>query len=417
MIESVSGTQPEAKEVSGAQVEAPAKLRRRRDVEVLMATPVAVAEPAGLAELVGELGKKAGPTKVKINVPTTDESNALLKELAEIFRSDKSEERLRYNTREAEIAETLSVSQMDVHRATMAIVEEEEKKEKKSELTQAQKALSLTFSDRVRLWVDPMDRAAHASIKVDEHWENYRIGDGAFEAWVRAEYGRRHWIEVEGQRVPAVLSSTSLHEGIATMKAMALGKGQEITPALRIGGIGGEVWLDLGRREWELVRVTAKDWQIIMSGSPGVAFVRRPGMLPLPLPVKGGSIRELRPFLNVRGEDFVLEVGWLLGTLRPAGPYPVLMKTGISGAAKTTSCKVSQRSVDPNYADLRPFKSEDDMYIGAYNGRVLGFDNISRIKPDDADVLCRISTGIGYAKRALRTDADQFMMRVCRPIC
>src|SRR5262249_53172838 len=76
----------------------------------------------------------------------------------------------------------------------------------------------------------------------------------------------------------------------------------------------------------------------------------------------------------------------------------------------------SQKLIDPNFADLRPFKSEDDMYIGAYNSHVLGFDNISRIKPDDADVLARISTGIGYAKRAMRTNADQFMMRVCRPI-
>jgi hypothetical protein len=38
------------------------------------------------------------------------------------------------------------------------------------------------------------------------------------------------------------------------------------------------------------------------------------------------------------------------------------------------------------------------------------------MSPDNADVLCRISTGVGYAKRALRTDADQFLMRVCRPI-
>lgn len=56
------------------------------------------------------------------------------------------------------------------------------------------------------------------------------------------------------------------------------------------------------------------------------------------------------------------------------------------------------------------------MYVGAFNSWVLAFDNISRISWEEADVLCRISTGSGYAKRQLRTDADQFMMRVCRPI-
>ena len=139
-------------------------------------------------------------------------------------------------------------------------------------------------------------------------------------------------------------------------------------------------------------------------------------MLPLPIPVKGGSIQELRPFYNVRDEDFVLLVGWQLGALRPTGPYALLIVTGAAGGGKTTVVRVAQRSIDPNFADLRPFKHEDDMYIGAYNSLVLAFDNISRIKADDADVLARISTGIGYAKRALRTDADQFLMQVCRPI-
>jgi len=83
---------------------------------------------------------------------------------------------------------------------------------------------------------------------------------------------------------------------------------------------------------------------------------------------------------------------------------------------KSTLCRILQREIDPNFADLRPFKKEDDMYVAAYNSWVQAYDNISRITSEDADVLCRISTGSGYAKRALRTDANQFQMRACRPI-
>ena len=53
-------------------------------------------------------------------------------------------------------------------------------------------------------------------------------------------------------------------------------------------------------------------------------------MLPLPLPVRGGSIESLAPFLNLASEnDFVLEracrgMAVILGALRAGGPYPVL---------------------------------------------------------------------------------------------
>jgi len=60
-----------------------------------------------------------------------------------------------------------------------------------------------------------------------------------------------------------------------------------------------------------------------------VHFIRRRGMLPLPEPVRGGSIDELRPFLNGATErDFVLMVMWLLSAINPAGPYPLLAVVG-----------------------------------------------------------------------------------------
>ena len=49
---------------------------------------------------------------------------------------------------------------------------------------------------------------------------------------------------------------------------------------------------------------------------PPVRFVRTPGMLPLPVPEKGGSIETLRSLVNVADEqDFVLVVAWLLAAM------------------------------------------------------------------------------------------------------
>jgi hypothetical protein len=72
-------------------------------------------------------------------------------------------------------------------------------------------------------------------------------------------------------------------------------------------------------------------------------------MLPLPMPVQGGSIEELRPFLNLPAEDdFILVAAWLLAALRGQGPYPVLAISGEQGSAKTACCaNFSKRSPMP----------------------------------------------------------------------
>jgi hypothetical protein len=211
---------------------------------------------------------------------------------------------------------------MDVHRALIALIEDD-KRNKKPALNQSQKVVALTLDTRmIQLWVDPMDQAAHASVMVNGHCENYRVDESGFESWVRAEYGRRHWVEMAGCRVPAVPNTTAIGEGVATIRARAQASGLKITPALRVGGDGKEFWLDLGTHDWELVKITPEGWQIVTNGVPGrVRFIRRPGMLPLPIPLKGGSIQALKPFYNVT-DDFVLCVGWLLGALRPIGPTP-----------------------------------------------------------------------------------------------
>ena len=353
----------------------------------------------------------------KVTLLTADETKKRIAELAEIFEGDPSEERLRYNTRKAEIAEELAVTPMDVHRAVQKWIKDE--KEEKKELTQAQKVVSLALDQKVQLWVDPSDRAAYVSVIVGKHCESYRLGDRWSEDWLRAEYGRRHWVEIESggvmRRVPAVLSTAVLNEGLATMKAMA-GNRQQIIPALRVGSVPGEVWLDLGTDDWELVRVTKNGWTIVGEGIPEVRFVRKPGMWPLPIPVKGGNIRELRGFLNTRDEEFVLDVGWLLGAMRVAGSYSPMCLCGSADAAKTTGLRVRQRLIDPSFIDVRPFKTVDDMFIAAFHCWIPAFDNISKIPEDISDAVAMIATGSGYGKRQLRTDADQFMIRVARPM-
>ena len=74
-------------------------------------------------------------------------------------------------------------------------------------------------------------------------------------------------------------------------------------------------------------------------------------MRPLPEPVAGDVIERLRSFVNVAtDQDFVLITSWLIATLRPDKPIPVLVINGEQGSGKSNLTKLLRLLVDPNRA-------------------------------------------------------------------
>jgi hypothetical protein len=147
-------------------------------------------------------------------------------------------------------------------------------------------------------------------------------------------------------------------------------------------------------------------------------------MLPLPVPVRGGNVDELRPFVNVEdpaGEAtlppaWVLIVGWLIGAFRPRGPYPILNLHGEQGTAKSTTLRVLRSLIDPNTAPLRSQPREErDLLIAAMKGWIVAYDNVSDIKPWQSDAMYRLATGGGYGTRELYSDLEETLIDAQRP--
>jgi hypothetical protein len=141
-------------------------------------------------------------------------------------------------------------------------------------------------------------------------------------------------------------------------------------------------------------------------------------MSALPQPEHGGSIDELRDFLNVASDgDFALCVSWAVAALRHQGPYPILCLHGEQGAAKTTVARMLRALIDPNAAPVRAEPRDPrDLAISATNGWIIAMDNLSSIRPWLSDALCRLSTGGGWVTRALYTDSDEIIFDAQRPI-
>jgi hypothetical protein len=141
-------------------------------------------------------------------------------------------------------------------------------------------------------------------------------------------------------------------------------------------------------------------------------------MQPLPLPLRGGSIESLAPFLTLASEnDFVLVVAWLLGALRAGGPYPVLAIAGEQASAKTVLSKLLRAVIDPNVAPVRALpRDERELFIAASNRHVLAFDNLSGLPPWLLDTLCRLTSGGAFSTRRLFTDQDEILFAAARPV-
>jgi hypothetical protein len=74
----------------------------------------------------------------------------------------------------------------------------------------------------------------------------------------------------------------------------------------RVAALEGGIYLDLCRPDGKAVQVTAEGWKV--SDNPPFVFLTKKDMAALPIPEPGGSIEELRGFVNVTEEDFSLDL-------------------------------------------------------------------------------------------------------------
>ena len=251
------------------------------------------------------------------------------------------------------------------------------------------------------------DGTAFADVDINGYRETWPIRSRGFKRWLA-----RCFYEVT-QGAP---SSEALQSALNVIEAKSHFDAPERIVYIRVGGLDGRLYLDLGDATWRAVEIDATGWRVIEN--PPVRFRRAAGMQPLPVPMAGGSVETLRSFLNVQSDnDFVLVVAWTLACLRDRGPYPVIVLSGEQGSAKSTFSAILRSLLDPNTAPLRALPREDrDLFIAASNGHVLAFDNVSGLPGWISDTLCRLATGGGFAVRQLYTDQDEVLFDAARPV-
>jgi hypothetical protein len=128
---------------------------------------------------------------------------------------------------------------------------------------------------------------------INGHRETWPIRSLRFRAWLRRQY-------YEGTDAPP--SGAAIGSALDLLDARAQFDAPRRVVCIRIAG---RIYLDLADDRWHAVEIGPEGWQVM--GCQPVRFRRAAGMLPLPIPRRGGSLEALGPFLNVADQsDFVL---------------------------------------------------------------------------------------------------------------
>jgi uncharacterized protein YukE len=254
------------------------------------------------------------------------------------------------------------------------------------------------------------DDEPFATVVIDDHAETWALSSKRARQWLaKAAY------DALG-RTPG---GQALQDAIETLAGEARFAGVERGVHVRLAAHGDDAfYLDLADASWRVVEITAAGWRLVPAREAPVRFRRPAGLLALPEPTRGGSIGELRQFVNVAtDDDWRLVVAWVLGALNPQAPCPILVLHGDAGRAKTTTMRVLRQLVDPNKVPERAEPQNlADLVIAAHNTWIQSYDNLSHLPRWLSDALCRLATGGGLAKRQLYTDSDETLLKARRPI-
>jgi hypothetical protein len=270
---------------------------------------------------------------------------------------------------------------------------------------QSQATMAVNMAETWDLWHTPA-KDGYATIPIDGHFETWSVKSQMFKRYVAKQF-----FDENG----TAMNSDALSAAVNLLEAKALFDGEERLVHVRVAEHEGKIYIDLCNDAWQVVEISPTGLQVL--DECPVRFRRSRGMLPLPMPESGGSVDELRAFLNVDDTTWCLIVAWLVAAFRPRGPYLLLALFAEQGSGKSTTGRMLRALVDPNAAALRSEpKDGRDLMIMANNSWSPAFDNLSHIPGWLSDALCRLSTGGGFATRELYTDQDEIIFDSQRPV-
>jgi hypothetical protein len=226
-----------------------------------------------------------------------------------------------------------------------------------------------------------------------------------------ATWLRKAFYDSEG-RVP---SSEAVSSAVATLEGIACFEGEAHELHNRVARSEEALYYDLADRERRTVVITRDGWHCTSSETP--TFRRYAHQLAQVEPQPHGDAWDIFRFLNVRRDDQLLALAWLVTAFVPDIPHPVQNFHGEKGAGKSLGQRVLRELIDPSAAPSLTFPRDvAEMAQQLAHNYAPVYDNLDGLPPWLSDCLCRAVTGDGFSKRELYTNDDDVIFAYRRVI-
>jgi hypothetical protein len=289
---------------------------------------------------------------------------------------------------------------------------DEEEEEEKIDIT------SLIKEYYVDLFVDQFNKP-YIAIKINKHVEILGLDSQRFKNWLF-----RFFYENIGK-----INNELVENVIKILKAGAEFSENRKTLELRVVKSPTDDFIfyyDLTNNNWSTVKITPEGWTI--ENNPSILFRRYANQLPQVNPTSNSFLTmddkddtildKFIDLLNVKDNDNKLLLKcYIISLFIPGISKPILMLHGEQGSAKTTLQELIKMLVDPSIVKTLTFpKGINELVQQLSHNYIAYYDNISVIKEQISDALCRAVTGTGFSKRQLYTDDDDIIYYFLRCI-
>lgn len=243
-----------------------------------------------------------------------------------------------------------------------------------------------------------------ALITNSNHNEILDLSNGKAKDWVRYTYyketGENHSDDAYKNAI-SLLRSEAIHNGAS-----------HETIYNRIAMQNEAIYYDLATPDWQFVKITKEEVQIVSYDENMPIFVRKQQQREQvkPLSRDTDALDDLVKLLRIQNKDKQIFKVHLVALCLEAYPIPLMVILGEHGSIKTTIAKSVKNIIDPSGENISslPTKTED-LILHFANRYLANFDNVSNINDEVSDILCRAITGEGQSKRKLYSDADEII--------
>ena len=190
----------------------------------------------------------------------------------------------------------------------------------------------------------------------------------------------------------------------------------------RIAQVDDTIWYDLGNDDWEAVKISPNNVEIVKLDIDSPMFRRPNNVYEQVNPIYDSDMKALDKFSEfLKIKDKTIFKVHIVSSFFEQMSKPMMILGGEAGSYKTTITSFVKRLIDPsgpvnddNIFSLQ--ENHDDLIIFMDKRYVPAFDNVGYVKNDISDIFCRAVTGGANQKRQLYSNDDETLFSYKRMI-